>query len=204
MKPLNIIGKMTYDVAKAILRQGRLLAMTVCMLTVMGVQAQTTPAAKARVTEIRQMYAKAKAKIEQNEQSERLLIPREDMLITTFCNMPGTGPKREDIHYYFLNQADGEEMIVYFQPYFITRKYNVAAREFYEEYLYDHERRQLVFAFLRGIDIDDGKPWEVRYYWGESGLVHESGKVSEAPANDVVAKSRDLVDAFGFLMNQDR
>ena len=204
MKPLNMIGKMTYDVAKAILRQGRLLAMTVYILTVMGVQAQTTLAAKARVTEIRQMYAKAKAKIEQNEQSERLLIPREDMLITTFCNMPGTGPKREDIHYYFLNQADGDEMIVYFQPYFITRKYNVAAREFYEEYLYDHERRQLVFAFLRGIDIDDGKPWEVRYYWGENGLVHESGKVSEAPANDVVAKSRDLVDAFGFLMNQDR
>lgn len=203
MKPLNTIGKMTYDVAKAILRQGRILAMTVCILTVMGVQAQTTPVAKARVAEIRQMYAKAKAKIEQNEQSERLSIPREDMLITNYCNMPGTGPKREEIHYYFLNQADGEEMIVYFQPYFITRKYNVAAREFYEEYLYDHEKRQLVFAFLRGIDID-GKPWEARYYWGENGLVHELGKVSEAPANDVVAKSRDMVDAFGFLMNQGR
>ena len=165
----------------------KVLLLTFLVFSCMTLQAQSSPQAKARVAEIRKMYADAKDLVEKNGKGN---TPRSDTEIVSQYVVPGTGPTKEVIHYYYELQSDGELGVPFYQSYLITRKYNVAAREFYQEFLYDKERHELVFAF--------------RYYWGESGLVNEAVK-GERLMDEVftLRKGRELVDALNMLMNQD-
>jgi hypothetical protein len=60
-----------------------------------------------------------------------------------------------------------------------------------------------VFAFLQE-KLPNGSANETRYYWGESGMVHETVK-GERLMDEVftLRKGRELVDALNMLMNQD-
>lgn len=178
----------------------KVLLLTLLVFSCMTIQAQSTPQAKARVAEIRKMYAAAKDMVEKNGKEG---TPRSDTEIVGQYVVPGTGPTKEVIHYYYELQTDGELGVPFYQSYLITRKYNVAAREFYQEFLYDKERHELVFAFLQE-KLPDGSVNETRYYWGESGMVHETVK-GERLMDEVftMRKGRELVDALNMLMNQD-
>ena len=84
----------------------------------------------------------------------------------------------------------------YHKLYFITRKYNVGAREYYEEFLFNEG--SLVFYFNKQ------EANETRYYWGRDGFLHEV--VKGEPVMDWVFASRlanDLKDAFDKLMNRE-
>lgn len=178
----------------------KVLLLTLLVFSCMTLQAQSSPQAKARVAEIRKMYAAAKDLVEKNGKGN---TPRSDTEIVSQYVVPGTGPTKEVIHYYYELQTDEDLGVPFYQSYLITRKYNVAAREFYQEFLYDKKSHELVFAFLQE-KLPNGSANETRYYWGESGMVHETVK-GERLMDEVftLRKGRELVDALNMLMNQD-
>ncbi len=178
----------------------KVLLLTLFIFSCITLQAQSSPQAKARVAEIRKMYADAKDLVEKNGKGN---TPRSDTEIVSQYVVPGTGPTKEVIHYYYELQTDEDLGVPFYQSYLITRKYNVAAREFYQEFLYDKKSHELVFAFLQE-KLPNGSANETRYYWGESGMVHETVK-GERLMDEVftLRKGRELVDALNMLMNQD-
>ena len=124
----------------------KVLLLTLLVFSCMTLQAQSSPQAKARVAEIRKMYAAAKDLVEKNGKGN---TPRSDTEIVSQYVVPGTGPTKEVIHYYYELQTDEDLGVPFYQSYLITRKYNVAAREFYQEFLYDKKSHEVVFAFLQ-------------------------------------------------------
>ena len=187
-----------YEIRRGAAR--KVLLLTLLVFSCMTLQAQSSPQAKARVAEIRKMYADAKDLVEKNGKGN---TPRSDTEIVNQYVVPGTGPTKEVIHYYYELQTDEDLGVPFYQSYLITRKYNVAAREFYQEFLYDKKSHELVFAFLQE-KLPNGSANETRYYWGESGMVHETVK-GERLMDEVftLRKGRELVDALNMLMNQD-
>jgi hypothetical protein len=187
-----------YEIRRGAAR--KVLLLTLLVFSCMTLQAQSSPQAKARVAEIRKMYADAKDLVEKNGKGN---TPRSDTEIVSQYVVPGTGPTKEVIHYYYELQTDEDLGVPFYQSYLITRKYNVAAREFYQEFLYDKKSHELVFAFLQE-KLPNGSANETRYYWGESGMVHETVK-GERLMDEVftLRKGRELVDALNMLMNQD-
>lgn len=187
-----------YEIRRGAAR--KVLLLTLFIFSCITLQAQSSPQAKARVAEIRKMYADAKDLVEKNGKGN---TPRSDTEIVSQYVVPGTGPTKEVIHYYYELQTDEDLGVPFYQSYLITRKYNVAAREFYQEFLYDKKSHELVFAFLQE-KLPNGSANETRYYWGESGMVHETVK-GERLMDEVftLRKGRELVDALNMLMNQD-
>lgn len=187
-----------YEIRRGAAR--KVLLLTLFIFSCITLQAQSSPQAKARVAEIRKMYADAKDLVEKNGKGN---TPRSDTEIVSQYVVPGTGPTKEVIHYYYELQTDEDLGVPFYQSYLITRKYNVAAREFYQEFLYDKKSHEVVFAFLQE-KLPNGSANETRYYWGESGMVHEAVK-GERLMDEVftLRKGRELVDALNMLMNQD-
>ena len=71
-------------------------------------------------------------------------------------NLPATGPHHENIRMFYGELEPEEEGDPYPPHYlrFVTAKYNFAAREFYEEYLYDN-KGQVMFIFCKTPEIND-------------------------------------------------
>lgn len=157
---------------------------------------------EAEITAIRAAYREAKEQVEFNSHAEEHNVPRNDMEVVSHYVIPGCGPTEEVIHYYFTLDEDPETGACLYHPYLITRSYYVAARKFYQEFLFDRQESQLLFFYQRN-DAIDGTIDETRYYYGKNG-VHQSIKGS--PEMDDVFTARtadDLKNAFNLLMNRD-
>ena len=158
--------------------------------------AQTSPAAKARVAEIRKLYAQAKEVIAYKKEAE---LPPDEMVITNDYMAAGTGPIKETYRFYYsggFNEDVGRDT---YEPYFITRKYNVGAREFYEEILYDNQGI-MVFVFKKSGDS------EMRYYFDKGALLHpivKGEKTWEDDPNFLQRYASELVQSFNLLMNRE-
>ena len=153
----------------------------VILLSVLTVQAQD-----ARLAQIRKLYAEAKESMENRKKAE---IPPNDMVVSSNYMAPGAGPIKDVTHYYY----QGETVV--YTPYFITRKYNVGARDYYEEFLF--EKGGLVLYFCKS------EKDETRYYWGPNGFFHELIK-GQLLMDDAFATrlACDLKEAFDKLMNR--
>ncbi len=110
------------------------------LILALGCLAATAQAQDAKAA-IRQHYAAAKAYVEQQQQVEA----GGDIYPVTQCfsvqvkqNLPGTGYHQEDVKLYYREEQETDEQIY---PDllldFATKRYNFAARTYYEEYLYD-------------------------------------------------------------------
>ena len=90
----------------------------------------------------------------------------------------------------------------YYKLYFISTNYNVAARKFYQEFLFGGDDSDLLFFYQRNDALDGGTD-ETRYYYGKQG-VHKSIK-GTAELDEVFAarKADELKSAFNLLMNKD-
>ena len=157
---------------------------------------------KAERDGIRAAYSAAKERIERNNHAQEQNMPRSDMEIVSHYVVPGCGPTDEIIHYYFTLGEDPVLGIPYYNIYFITRSYNVAARRFYQEFLFDEDESRLLF-FFQSNDAQDSGSDETRYYYGKSGI-HKSIKGS-AELDEVFAArlADELKSAFALLMNKD-
>lgn len=113
-------------------------------------------------------------------------------------NLPGTGPHHENIRMYY-NEVYTEEEMIYPPHYlrFVTSKYNFAAREFYEEYLYD-EKGRVMFIYVRTPDVDFPKMHEFRLYYDGQRLLRLNVKVAEnlETSGDTPISTADFKDIY--------
>ena len=85
--------------------------------------------------------------------------------------LAGTGRHDELVTmYYFEEDIPGQEWMSTRSLHFATVKYNFAAREFYEEYLYD-EKGNLEFIYARNADVADFKGGDFRFYFQNGKLI---------------------------------
>ena len=164
------------------------LSIILCLCALGSVQAQN-----AQVANIRKMYAEAKEIIANKKKAE---VPPDETVVTSNYMAPGAGPIKDVTHYFYSGEYDENLRNVYYTPYFITRSYNVGARDFYEEFLFD--KGSLVFYFSKSQND------ETRYYFGPGGFFHEVVK-GEKQMDEVFASrlANDLVEAFHRLMNRE-
>lgn len=94
-------------------------------------------------------------------------------------NLPATGPHQENIRMYYGELESEEEGDPYPPHYlrFVTAKYNFAAREFYEEYLYD-DKGQVMFIYAITPDVTSGDiiPYELRMWFDGKQLLRFNAK----------------------------
>ena len=121
--------------------------------------------------------------------------------LSVVMNLPATGLHRENIRMYFGEQEQDEEED--HDPYpphylsFLTTKYNFAAREFYEEYLYD-EKGQLMFIYAQTPDIDMSRMHELRLYFDGKKLLRLNVKASDEleSYDDTAVKKAGFKDVY--------
>ena len=92
--------------------------------------------------------------------------------------LPGTGTHEENIRMYYTEEEPDYEAEEFTLPphhlRFVTAKYNFAAREFYEEYLYDDKGR-LMFIFAITVDVDE-HPYQLRMWFDGKRLLQFTAK----------------------------
>ena len=166
----------------------KLLLSAVLLMMAMMVQAQN-----AQLSDIRKKYAETKEMMANKKKAD---LPPDETVVTSNYMAPGAGPIKDVTHYYYSGEFDENLGNVCYTPYFITRKYNVGAREYYEEFLYD--KGNLVFYFCKSQND------ETRYYWGTNGFFHEMIKGQKQMDEVFAARlANDLTEAFHKLMNRE-
>ena len=179
-----------------------LITFIVLLMAIAAVPVQAQEVTKAEIASIRSAYSAAKEQIERNSRAQEQNVPRSDMEIVSHYVVPGCGPTEEVIRYYFTLGEDPVLGTPVYSVYFITRSYNVAARKFYQEFLFDGPECELLF-FYQHDDALDGGADETRYYYGKSG-VHKAIKgIAELDEVFAARTADELKNAFNLLMNKD-
>ena len=106
-------------------------------------------------------------------------MPPEYFDLQVVQNLPATGGHKENIRMYYGELEPEEEGDPYPPHYlrFTTAKYNFAAREFYEEYLYD-DKGQVMFIYALTPDVTLGEftPYELRMWFDGKRLLRFMAK----------------------------
>ena len=142
------------------------------------------------VQEVRKLYAQAKQDIAEMDLEEHMLCR---LVSTSQRNMPAIGIQKETLTAYFNNEDRDEDWYPIFRLFFLTRKYNAAARQFYEEYLFDAQTGRLIFVFLQGDSYVNETKDETRYYFGEEGLISENIKGERLSEPDTILRSAEAL-----------
>ena len=186
----------------------RIIVVLVCAFFCVTAGAQTSPAAKTRVAEIRKMYAQAKQDIAESQKKAKEGTPANETVVNSNYLLPGTGPGKCVTHYYYTLQEDENLGRFFFTPYFITNSYHVAAHQYYQEFLFD-KNGDLVFYYEK--NNQSGKDEETRFYFGseaqgggDEGLVHEINSSSRTIEPVFAFRiGNELTNAFHNLMNRE-
>jgi hypothetical protein len=116
-----------------------------------------------------------------NEEGETGMPP-EYYELNVIQNLPGTGPHREVVRMFYGEEEAAEDVI--YPPHYLrfaTAKYNFAAREFYEEYLYD-EKGRVMFIYAITPDADPNMtPYELRMWFDGKRLLRFTAKKYDGP-----------------------
>ena len=89
---------------------------------------------------------------------------------------PGSGPHEAQVTMYCSNNDDDEDYSAYLDNSicFVTTSYNVAAKSYYEEYLYNRDEK-IEFIYARGVDdsgdMESWTEYEYRFYFGANGVI---------------------------------
>lgn len=123
---------------------------------------------------IRLHYAEAKAYVDQVKkmEAEGFSYPVPQYFSAHVKqNLPATGFHQEEVLMYYKERRDSDSQIypsLYLD--FAVKKYNFAAREYYEEYLYDEQGRiQFIYATAPILDYEND--YEFRLYFSDGQLV---------------------------------
>ena len=156
------------------MRKKVLFTLFLCVAGVLTVSAQNT------VKSIREAYQTVHediARMMPNEEGETAMPP-EYFDLHVVQNLPGTGRHDENIRMFYGEQEPEDEGDVY-PPHFlefVTAKYNFAAREFYEEYLYDYQG-QVMFIYAKTPDVEDiAVEYELRLWFDGKRLLQFTAK----------------------------
>ncbi|MBO4718498.1 MAG: hypothetical protein J5658_01360 [Prevotella sp.] len=153
------------------------IILVISLLCLYTLAAQAQDAKQA----IRQHYADAKAQIAQIQELEKsgdqYPVPQTYTVVIK-QNLPATGYHEETLQMFYREELESDEQI-YADLYldFATQKYNFAAREYYQEYLYDKQGR-IEFIYAIEPEVINDIDYEYRFYFGQGRLI------------DVIVKSR--------------
>lgn len=131
---------------------------------------------------IRQHYADAKAQIAQIQELEKsgdqYPVPQTYTVVIK-QNLPATGYHEETLQMFYREELERDGQI-YADLYldFATQKYNFAAREYYQEYLYDKQGR-VEFIYSIEPEVVNDIDYEYRFYFSQGRLI------------DVIVKNRN-------------
>lgn len=156
--------------------------------------------AQNTIESIRKDYQAQKEEIaEMSETYPYEKMPPAFYHLRVMMNLPGTGLHEENVRMYFGEQEqDDEENYNPYPPHylsFLTTKYNYAAREFYEEYLYN-KNGQLIFIYARTPDIDFGKVHELRLYYNGERLLRLNVKATAEGMDVEKIKASDFKEVY--------
>lgn len=142
-----------------------------------------TAIAQNSIESIRQKYKEVHDMIADMmpDENNTIKLPPEYYEINVTQNLPGTGPHDEVIRMFY-GELESEEEGDPYPPHFllfVTAKYNFAAREFYEEYLYDKDGN-VMFIFAITPDVDDYTiPYELRMWFDGKRLLKFTAKEAD-------------------------
>ena len=143
----------------------RQIAQTILLLVAICALTQTVQAQDIKKA-IREHYAEAKAYVDQVKKMEA-----EGFSYPVPQYFSATGFHQEELLMYYQERRDSVEQIYpsLFLD-FAIKKYNFAAREYYEEYLYDEQGRiQFIYATAPILDYEND--YEFRLYFSDGQLV---------------------------------
>ena len=150
-----------------------------CLAASVGMMVSLPASAQNTVESIRKEYQEVQQHIQRMMDPESF-VPKEFYALTVHQNLPATGPHQEDIHLYYNEDEDDEDKI-YLPHYlrFATTKYNIAARPFYEEFLYN-KKGEVIFIYGRKLDNDVTKLYEFRMWYDGNRLLQVMIKSDES------------------------
>ena len=148
-----------------------------CVAGVLTVSAQNT------IESIRKEYQAVHEDIERMKPDEEgfSAMPPEYYDLHVVQNLPATGGHHENIRMFY-GELEPEEEGDPYPPHFlrfVTAKYNFAAREYYEEYLYD-EKGQVMFIYAISPEVGENMiPYEMRMWFDGKRLLRFTAKNAE-------------------------
>ena len=169
------------------MRQIVKIMMMVLLMCSVAYSVQAQDARKA----IREHYAAVKEQLKMYDELKETgdIYPVPQMYsVVVKQNLPATGYHEETIQMVYREETKSDEQI-YADLYldFATKKYNFAAREFYEEYLYDKQGR-VQFIYALESDYGDVYQREYRFYFSQGKLIDvnvKSRATDSEPFKDV-------------------
>ena len=165
------------------MRKRLVLALFLCVAWTLTASAQQT------VEHIRKAYQDVHEMIDHMtpKGDDMPAMPPEYFDLQVVQNLPATGGHKENIRMYYGELEPEEEGDPYPPHYlrFVTSKYNFAAREFYEEYLYD-DKGQVMFIYALTPDVTLGElwPYELRMWFDGKRLIRFMAKKAEGPLDN--------------------
>ena len=163
--------------------------MVLLMCLSLPILAQNNKKVDDRIKLAREKYSEGLALIAENSADQ---YPLNYTIVVRNQNWAAVGMRSDSIWFYYNELRDDEE-----EPYpndyalrMVHRTYNVAARDYLEEYLFDDNGKPLFFFthFTEMLNsIDDTFEFEVRYYYDENGknirsifkMMDKNGKMKE-------------------------
>lgn len=140
-----------------------MLMRKIVLMTLLALAWVQMTCAQNTVESIRKEYTEIKEDIAEMMREEGR--PDEYYQVLVRQNLPATGGHFEDTRMYW-GERDDDEIYPTHYLRMVTTKYNFAAREFYEEYLYD-EKGRILFIYAQTPDVDENfeKMYEFRFYF---------------------------------------
>ena len=152
------------------------ITLTICLVATSAMAQQTVQSIRERYNAIHEVIQQMTP-----DKDGETMMPKEYIDLDVYQNLPGTGGHNERIRLWYGYLEDGDD-VIYPPRYlsFATSKYNYAAREFYEEYLYDPQGN-LLFVYVKTPDIEgsDMYPYELRLWMDGKRLLRFNAKNHE-------------------------
>lgn len=150
------------------------------IMTIVFVGCLQTALAQNTIASIRKVYQEQKEEIARmSENFPGDGTPPVYYHLHVSQNLPGTGMHHENVRMYY-GELPSEEEGDPFPPHylsFVSAKYNFAAREYYEEYLYD-DKGQLMFIYAYTPNEELTRMLEFRLYFDGQRLLRLNVKAS--------------------------
>ena len=152
------------------------ITLIICLAATSAMAQQTVQSIRERYTAIHEVMQQMTP-----DKDGETMLPKEYIDLDVYQNLPGTGGHNERIRLWYGYLEDGND-VIYPPRYlsFATSKYNYAAREFYEEYLYD-EKGNLLFVYAKTPDVEhsDMYTFELRLWFNGKQLLRFNAKNHE-------------------------
>ena len=151
-----------------------------------------------QVLKIRKVYQEVKARAASD------LSPYEGgMGIVTVkgkANYCATGPQDNDITIYAEHHQDMDDYFNTYDAVLITQSFNIAARKYYREYLYDIKTFKLIFS-LQNDECNSDAPIVKRFYFSNGKLIKADPKSAKGEGAKVLEHAKNMKKMADMLLD---